>query len=103
MNTERTKYGLMTVTHVHDCDKCRFIGASHSSRGETTDWYVCGGSMPTVIGRHSSEGSDYWSMDTSTLSRSVRHPAHIVSDGTYAFSEEMLIAYSMYAIWEATQ
>jgi hypothetical protein len=100
VNTERTKYGLMTVTHMHDCDQCVFIGASHSSRGKTTDWYVCGGSMPTVIGRHSSRGPDYWSMDVQTVKSNIKHPAYIVSDGTYAFSEMMLIAYSMYNLWE---
>jgi hypothetical protein len=106
VNTERTKYGLMTVTHMHDCDKCVFIGASHSGWSKTTDWYVCGGSMPTIIGRHSSEPSDNSSYDPNTLCNNIKHPSLIKGYGepdSYEFSESLLVAYMMYNLWREKQ
>lgn len=42
--------------YTHDCLHCQYLG-----RFDATDLYFCdqGGGSPTVIARHSSEGSDY--------------------------------------------
>jgi hypothetical protein len=100
MSNEKPKASIMAPVHDHDCTKCVFIGNSHSSRGKTTDWYVCGtGKQASLIGRHSGKGPDYWSMDLSTLFANIDKPAHIVASNTYAYSEEMLIAYAVYNLF----
>lgn len=46
----------------HDCDRCIFLGR-FCEEGYDDDLYFCaqGGSLPTLIARHSSDGPDYTS------------------------------------------
>ena len=72
----------ITPTHKHDCNKCRFITATHNDHGETFDWYICGQTNPSIIGRFDSEGSHYWS-----------------EENRYVWSERMQIAHLVYSWW----
>ena len=52
--------------HKHDCNKCTFLGTilvkhvdETTEKGVEVDMYHCDGSIPTVIARYSSDGSDY--------------------------------------------
>lgn len=90
-------------THRHDCTQCQFITATHSDHGQTYDWYVCGvgrGELHmSVIGRYGSDGPQYWSMDVSTLNRASREAAYIVDEDRYAWSERMMIAFTVLEWW----
>ena len=85
--------------HTHDCDKCKYVVTTSNGYGVLTDWYVCGLSDPTVIGRHSSRGSDYWSMSVSCLTSVVEHPALIADKQVFAYSEMQWIAWRVFSIW----
>jgi len=89
----------ITPTHKHDCDRCRFITATHSDHGETFDWYICGSTNPSIVGRFDSEGSHYWSMDVATLEANVGKPSLIQSENRFAWSERMQIAHLVYSWW----
>lgn len=66
------KPGFITQVDVqpfyqHDCDKCVYLGSA-TINTVNVDFYVCdSGLWPTIITRHSDEGSDYESM-----------PAHLI-------------------------
>lgn len=46
----------MKPLHIHDCEKCRYIGTS----SENIDYYRCNqGPGDTIVARKTSEGSDY--------------------------------------------
>ena len=94
--------GVMKATHVHDCNKCEFIGASHTDHGEIFDWYICGSNFKTIIGRYGIQGQ-YWSMDVDTLYRVVSQPSLITKTNMFAFSEKALVAFAMLNIWREAQ
>ena len=88
-------------THTHDCDTCEFVTSTHGERG-ITDWYVHVGrntSMVTIIGRHSSDGPDYWSMDVPTLQRCLTQASLIVAEDKLAWSEMMILAHWAFEIY----
>jgi hypothetical protein len=91
---------LMTPTYTHDCNNCRFITATFGAYG-LVDWYICGTCNPTIIGRHSSEGADYWSTDVDTLGRTVSIASDVsrVCGADRAFSEEKIVAWWVFNLW----
>lgn len=91
----------MKPTYKHDCPKCRFLGATWKhyadpgAEGSVIDWYECEGSDPSVIGRASSVGSDYWSSPTCLVTLGTATCSATDMKGTYALDPMRIIAWFM--------
>jgi hypothetical protein len=95
---------MMTPKYTHDCDKCQFV-ARVSMQGTDSDWYVCPQDLlgATVIGRYSSEGSDYTSCPVDILDKASYAIAWRPATDDHVVSAERLISQGVLAMWRAKQ
>jgi hypothetical protein len=83
-------------THQHDCSKCEFVTATFGSRG-LVDWYICRNKV--VVGRASSKGSDYFSMDSEILDGAMRRASYVQHLDKAAWSEQLIVAFWVRELW----
>lgn len=93
----------MTPRYTHDCTKCKFVLGTLSADSTYTDWYVCEGGDPSVIGRYGDEGHEYVSWPRPMVERpEFLHPVPILTR-TPAVSELRILAAHAFARYKEQQ